>query len=287
VFHYRHTSDILEPAQPGLQARARIEPIRASPLGRWNTAMNKHAVKAAALAAVMMLTAAAADAAEVTLLISNALKTVMEDLAPRFEAATGHKLAITYGSTNPLKARIEKGEAFDLTILGEAAIDDLVKQGRLVAATRAVVARSVLGVAIRKGAPKPDVGTTESFKRTLLNAKSIAYLEDGLTGTYVKVLFQRLGIAEDMKAKYKSARGAEAVAGGEVELGVTQISEILYQKGAELAGPLPPEIQNYTNFLSAVGAGAKQADAARALLTYFASPDAARVMRANGLEPPG
>ena len=249
--------------------------------------MNTHTVKAAALALVMIFAPVAAQAAEVTLLISNALITVMEDLAPRFEKATGHKLAISFGSTNPLKARIEKGEAFDLTILGEAAIDDLVKQGKLVATTRAVVARSGLGVAIRKGATKPDIGTTEAFKRALLNAKSIAYLEDGLTGTYLKVLLQRLEIADSMRPKHKSARGAEAVARGEVELGVTQISEILHEKGSELAGPLPSEIQNYTNFAAAVGASARQADTATALLKYLASPDAARVMRANGLEPPG
>ncbi len=110
---------------------------------------------------------------------------------------------------------------------------------------------------------------------------------DGLTGTYLKVLFQRLGIADNMQSKYKNARGAEAVARGEVELGVTQMSEILYEKGVELAGPLPPEIQNYTNFPAAVSTGARQADAAKALLKYLASPDAARVMKANGLEPPG
>ena len=249
--------------------------------------MNTRAMKAAVIALAIMSAPVAAEAAEVTCLCSNALKTVFEELAPQFEKATGHKLAITFGSTNPLKARIEKGEAFDLTILGETAIDDLIKQGKLVAATRAVVARSGLGLAIRKGAPKPDIGTTETFKRTLLNAKSIAYLEGGLTGTYLKVLFQRLGIADSMQSKHKSVRGAEAVANGEVELGVTQMSEILHQTGAELAGPLPPEIQNYTNFLSAIGAGARQADAARALLKYLASPAAARVMKANGLEPPG
>ena len=249
--------------------------------------MNTHAVKAAAIALAIMLVPVAAEAAEVTLLISNALKTVFEELVPQFEKATGHKLAITFGSTNPLKARIEKGEAFDLTILGETAIDDLVKQGKLDATTRAVVARSGLGLAIRKGTPKPDIGTTETFKRTLLNAKSIGYLEGGLTGTYLKVLFQRLGIADSMQSKHKSTRGAEAVARGEVELGVTQMSEILHQTGAELAGPLPPEIQNYTNFVTAIGADARQADAARALLKYLASPDAARVMKANGLEPPG
>jgi len=249
--------------------------------------MNTHAMKAAAIALAIMLAPVAAEAAEVTLLISNALKTVFEELVPRFEKATGHKLAIAYGSTNPLKARIEKGEAFDLTILGETAIDDLIKQGKLVATTRVVVARSGMGLAIRSGTIKPDIGTTEAFKRTLLNAKSIGYLEGGLTGTYLKVLFERLGIADSMKSKHKSTRGGEAVAKGEVELGLTQMSEILHEPGAELAGPLPPEIQNYTNFLSAVATGARQADAARALLKYLASPDAARVMKANGLEPPG
>jgi molybdate transport system substrate-binding protein len=243
-------------------------------------------MKAAGLVLFLLLAAANANAAEVRLLISNAVITVMQELVPRFEAESGHKLAITYGSTNPLKARIEKGEAFDLTILGENAIDDLVKQGKLVAATRTIVARSGLGLAIRKGAPKPDIGTTEGFKRTLLDAKSIAYLEDGLTGTYLWGLLQRLGITENIKPKYKSARGAEAVAGGEVELGVTQISEILHQTGTELAGPLPAEIQNYTNFVSATSTSAKQTEAATAFLKYLSSADAVRLIRASGLESP-
>jgi molybdate transport system substrate-binding protein len=249
--------------------------------------MNNSVLKATAIALAMLFVTASAQAAEVTFICSNALKAVMEDLAPRFEKATGHKLAISFGSTNPLKARIDKGEAFDLTVLGDAAIDDLVKQGKLDVATRVIVARSVLGVAIRKGAPKPDISTTEAFKRTMLNAKSIAYLDGGLTGTYLNVLFQRLGIADSMKSKYKNARGGEAVVSGEAELGVTQVSEILYEKGAELAGQLPAEIQNYTNFPAAVAIGAKQAEAAKALLKYLASPDAVRVMKAYGLEPPG
>ena len=249
--------------------------------------MNARVLKSAAIALAILLAPITAQAAEVAFLCSNALKAVMEEIAPQFEKASGHKLVISFGSTNPLKARIEKGEAFDLTILGDAAIEELAKQGKLDAATRVVVARSVLGVAFRKGAPKPDVSTTDAFKRTLLDAKSIAYLENGLTGTYLKVLFQRLGITENMQAKHKSTRGAETVARGEAELGVTQLSEILYEKGVELAGLLPPEIQNYTNFPAAVSAGTKQADAAKALLKYLASPDAARVIRAHGLEPPG
>src|SRR3954469_13757019 len=226
--------------------------------------MNARAGITRPLAFILLFVPALAMAADLTLLISNAVKTVMEEIAPRFEASTGHKLAITYGSTNPTKARIEKGEAFDLTILGDAAIDDLIKQGKLTAATRTVIAQSGLGLAVRQGAAKPDITTEEGSKRTLLGAKSVAYLDDGLTGTYLNVLFQRLGIADEIKAKHKSARGAEAVAAGEVELGVTQISEILYQKGTQLAGPLPPPIQNYTHFAGAVSTGTQQSDAARA-----------------------
>ncbi len=247
--------------------------------------MNLQFIWAAVMALALTASPLAARAAEVTLLISNAVKTVMEDLAPRFESATGNKLAITFGSTNPLKARIAKGEAFDLTLLGDDAIGDLIREGKLVASTRTVVARSALGVAVRVGAAKPDISTVEGFKRTLLDAKSIGFLDDGLTGTYLKGLLQRLGIAEDVRKKHRGVRGAEAVAAGEVELGVTQISEILYQKGTQLAGPLPPGIQNYTNFSAAVATDAKEPAAAREVIRYFASPEAARVMRGIGLEP--
>ena len=247
--------------------------------------MNVYVMKVAAIALVMMSVPLCVQAAEITLLVSNAFKSAMEGLAPQFEKASGHKPLITYGSTNPLKARIEKGAIFDLTILSDGAIDDLIKQGRLVASTRAVIARSSLGVAIRKGAPKPDISTTEAFTRALINAKSIAYLEQGLTGVYLKGLFQRLGIAEVLKSKIKYVRAGEAVAEGEAEIGITQISEILPVSGVELAGPLPSEIQSYALFVAAISASAKQADVAKALLAYLGLPDAASVMRANGLEP--
>ena len=249
--------------------------------------MNSVVAKTAVLALVMMMSAPlAARAAEVTLFISNAVKTVLEDMGPRFERESGHKLIITFGSTNPLKVRIENNEPFDLTILGEDGIDELTQKGRLVAASRTVVALSGMGVAIRKGAPKPDLSSAEAFKRTMLNAKSVAYIDGGITGSYLTVLFQRLGIVESMKAKFVNTRGAEAVSRGEVEYGVTQISEVLYEKGAELAGPLPPEIQNYTRFSAALSVAARQAEAARALLKFLVSPEAARVLREIGLEPP-
>ena len=237
---------------------------------------------AAATAATML--AGPANAAEVTLLCSNALKSVMEDLAPRFEKASGHKLSIVYGSTGALKARIDKGEGFDLAIFGAGAIDGLIKDGKL--ASRSEVASSGMGVAIRKGASKPDLSSTEAFKRTVLNAKSIAFSEEGVTGVYVKGLFQRLGIADEMKSKTLHGRGAEMVAEGKAELGITQISEILPVAGADVAGPLPREVQQVTAFPAAVGTAAKEPDAARALLKYLATPEAAAVMKSKGLEPP-
>jgi molybdate transport system substrate-binding protein len=236
----------------------------------------------------MLLTfGACGQAAEITLMSSNALKSALGELAPQFETTTGHKLVFVWGAAVPLKARIEKGEVFDSTILNTPGIDDLIKQGKLDAATRTPLARSAIGVAVRKGAPKPDISTTEAFKNALRNARSIGYVEQGATGIYLKQLFVRLGIAEEIKSKIKLAPTAAAdfVARGEVEIGMTQISEILPFTGAELVGPLPADIQLYTSFAGAAGTAAKQPDAAKALLKFLSAPDAARVMKAKGLEP--
>ncbi|MEA2902936.1 MAG: molybdate transport system substrate-binding protein [Alphaproteobacteria bacterium] len=249
--------------------------------------MKTNAMTAAAVGFAMTLVCGtAARAAEVTALVSNALTSTFEELAPQFEKSTGHKLKVSFGSTDPLKVRVEKGEAVDFALFGEGAIDGLVRQGKLVASTRAIVARSGLGIAIRTGAPKPDLGTTEAFKKTLLAAKSISYNEQGLTGDYLKVLFGRLGIADAIKAKHKNGSGAELVGKGESDIGITQASEVALVPGVELGGRLPAEIQNYSTFAVAVGASAKAPDAAGALLKLLASPEALRVMKAKGLEPP-
>ncbi len=246
--------------------------------------MNTRALKIAAIAWALVLTPVAVRAADVTVLISNAFTSALDELAPRFEKMSGHKLRISYGSTGPLKSRIEKGEAFDLTLIGDAALDDLIKQGKLSAPTRAVIARAGLGVAIRKGAPKPDLATTDAFKRALIAAKFIAYNERGLSGIYLKGLFQRLEIAEILKAKTKDAAGGETVAKCDAEMGITQISEILSEAGAELAGSLPAEIQSYSVFVAAVSSGTSQADAAAALIKFLALPESASVMKTKGLE---
>ncbi len=253
--------------------------------------MRSYSVTAAAIGlAIMLASGGRASAAEIKVISSNAVKTVLEELGPQFEKSTEHKLVITFGAAVPLKGRIEKGEAFDLAILTTAAIDDLIKQGKLAAATRADLARSGAGVAVKKGAPRPDISTTEAFKRALLAAKSIAYVEQGGTGIYLKTLLARLGIADELKAKTKllppENPAAHAIANGEAEIGMTQISEILPYAGADLVGPLPPDIQLYTVFSAAVGAGAKQPDTAKALIRFLTAPAAAAVFKIKGLDPP-
>jgi len=243
---------------------------------QWGTA-------AVAAGLAFMLAAGAASAAEITLLCSNALKSVIEELGPGFERASGHQLKAEYGSTGPLKAMIEKGRAFDVAILGVEATDDLIKSGKL--GTRTDIARSGMGVAIRKGAAKPDLATTQAFKQALLNAQTIAYSDGGLSGTYLKGLLERLGIAEQLKSKIRFGRGGEMVGEGKAEIGITQVSEILSEPGAELAGPLPADIQQYTIFPAAVGAAAAHPEAAQALLKFLRSPEAAKVLKAKGLEP--
>ena len=161
------------------------------------------ALIAGKLFALALFTAGAVDAAEIKVLASNALKTALEELGPQFEKASEHKLSFTFNAAVPLKAEIEKGVAFDVAILSAPITDDLVKQGKLVAATRADIARSGAGLAVKRGAPKPDISTTEAFKRALLDAKSICYVEQGATGIYLKGLFERLGIAEQLKSKTK------------------------------------------------------------------------------------
>jgi molybdate transport system substrate-binding protein len=231
---------------------------------------------------------AGAQAAEITVMASNGVKTVLQELAPRFETATGHTIVFRFGTAADLKAQIDKGDAFDVAILTSAIVDDLIKQGTLAAATRADIARSGAGVAIRKGAPRPDVATADAFKRTLLAARSIAIVGQGATAGIMTSIFDRLGIAEEMRKKTRRLSGvsaADAVASGDAELGFTQISEILPVAGAELAGPLPSELQIYTVFTAAVSARAKQLAAARSFITSLTAPAAVDVVKAKGMEP--
>ena len=237
---------------------------------------------------LLLAASAAPQAAEIKVMSSNALKPVLEELAPQFEKNTGHKVKAEFAPAADLKARIDQREEFDVAILTTPLMDDLAKVSRIVAGTRFDVARSGAGVAIRKGAPKPDLASAESFKRALLQAKSVAYVGSGATGANMRRIFERFGIADEMKAKTRLLSGigaAEAVAKGDAELGFTQVSEILSVAGAELAGPLPAEVQVYTAFPAAGSASAPAPEAALQFLRFLKSPEAVKVIRAKGMEP--
>jgi molybdate transport system substrate-binding protein len=237
---------------------------------------------------VVLPRANAGDAAEIKILCSNGFKAVMEDLADEFERATKHRVAITYGLAAALKRRIESGEPFDLAVLTPAATDDLIKEGKIVTASRTPLARTGLAIAIRAGARKPDISTVEAFKRSLLGAQSIAYAKEGASGVAFAALIQRLGIADDLKAKSKlTATGEEVgqmIVRGEAELGVLPVSEILPVRGAELLGTFPDGTKSYVVMVAGVSSGAKQGNAARDLIGFLKAPAAFSVIKAKGME---
>jgi molybdate transport system substrate-binding protein len=249
--------------------------------------MALHRAAAAVVGLAFVLTGIPAHAGDLKLLGGNALNAVMEELGPRFEKATETKLVTTLGTSAQLKARIERGEAFDAVLLTKAALDELATAGKVAQEPRAAIARAGIGVAVRKGAAKPDLSTTEAFKQAMLNAKSVGFVDQTPTAAALKAIFAKLGIADQMQAKSKplTIQAAVAVTNGDVELGMTQISEILPYPGVELAGPLPPDIQVYTVFAGGVSASAKNAEGAAALIKFLTSPDAKAVIKAKGMEP--
>ncbi len=253
--------------------------------------MQRKLISLAIGVAIAGVSGLSAGAAEVKITSSNALKASLEQLAPAFEQASGHTVAFTWGAGAVLKAAIESGanSGFDAVILASPAIDDLIRKGRVAETGRTVLAYSNAGVAVRKGAAKPDISTVDGFKRALLDAKSIALVEQGGTGIYMRALLPRLGIADAVRDKIRflppEIPAAKAVADGQAELGITQVSEILPYAGAELVGPLPKEIAMTDAFVIAIGAGAGQAGPARMLIDFLTAPAAATVYRAKGLDP--
>ena len=232
----------------------------------------------------------AANAAEVKVLAGAAMRGAFGELVPQFERATGHKIVIEYGGGGALRKQIEAGEAFDLVIIDSAEVDDLIKQGKIAGDTRADIVRAAIGVAVREGAPKPDISSVDAFKNTLLSVKSFTYAPDAAYGRHLSQAFDRLGIAEQLKAKTKPnalARVAQALAAGEVELAIAGIPTLLTVKGVQIVGVLPGELQSWFVNTAGVSAAAKQPDAAKALIKYLATPEAAAVIRAKGMEPLG
>jgi molybdate transport system substrate-binding protein len=246
-------------------------------------------VNVAVLAILMILAqSGAAYAAEIRVLCSLGIKSVVEELIPQFERSSGHKVVIEYGLAAQFKQQIEGGKDFDLTVLTPAMIDDLIKQSKVVADSRTVIARTGLGLMIRAGGRKPDVSSTDAFKRALLGAKSIAFAREGASGVAFVATVERLGMTETLKAKFKPTGGGEEVnalvVGGEADFGVLPLSEILGVKGAELGGMFPADVQTFITMAGAVNPKAKQGAAARDLLKFLTSPAVLPTIKAKGME---
>jgi molybdate transport system substrate-binding protein len=228
-----------------------------------------------------------ADAAEIRILASNGVKAAVEELKPQLEKASGSTLSIDFSTTAALRERIEKGEAFDVAILTDEAMDALIKAGRLSPMLHARLARVGVGVGYRKGAPKPDVGTAASIKQALLNAKSIAYTGNGASRPGIDRMFERLGIAGQLHTKsHLTAAGAApaSVGKGESDLVLTLISEILPEPGVGLAGPIPSEFQTYIGFSAAPSRKAAASPAVASLIQFLDGPAAAPVYKVKGME---
>jgi molybdate transport system substrate-binding protein len=228
------------------------------------------------------------QAADVKVLASTGVRDVVVALAADFERSTGNKVVGSWAGTVDVLKRLQGGEVVDLVILSGPDIDSLIAQGKIVPGSRTPLLRSEVGVCVKSGAPRPDISTPDAVKRTLLAAKSIGY-SSGPSGVYLVGMFQRMGIADEMKAKSTvPAPGVavgDLVARGEVELGFHQVSELLPVAGIDFLGPLPAPIQGTTVFTGGIQTGAPQPDAARALVRFIASPEAVPVIRKKGMEP--
>ena len=222
------------------------------------------------------------------ILSSNSIRAVMGELVPQFEGASGMSLSVSYDPAKVMLARIAKGETGDLAITGSGAIDELVKQGKILAGSRRLLARCRVGVAVRAGAPKPDISTVDALKRALIAAKSVAYTQEGASGMHFSGLIERMGIAEQIKAKAVRQPGGligELVAAGKAEIAIQQVPELRAVPGIELVGPLPEDIQLVTVTSAGIFAGTKQAKAAQDFIDFLSTPAVMRVMQSRGLEP--
>jgi len=222
----------------------------------------------------------------IKILSGGAMRPLMAEVVPPFERASGAKVEIEFRLTSVLRREIAEGLGFDIAILPRPELDELVEIAKIASGSAVDVARSAVGLAVRAGAAKPDIGTVASFKRALRDARSIAY-SDGPSGAYIGALLQQLGLAEEMKPKTKltSRPVAELLAEGEAEVGMQQIVAILPVRGAELVGPLPSELQNVIVYSAGISTAAQKPGTARSFIEFMRSPQAAPFIRAKGLEP--
>ena len=238
--------------------------------------------------AALLLAAGPASSDELKIFGSRVTKMIVEDVGPQFEQATGHHLVVVADVAAVMKRRIEANEPFDLAVLVNFQAEALIKQGKLKSEAHADIMKAGIGVAVRRGAAVPDISTVDAFKATLLAAKSITYLKEGASTIYLDSLFARIGIAEALRAKTvkpTTESVSEAVAAGDVELGLIVIPNILSVPGAQLVGPVPEEIQSYIVFTAAVSANSAKQQAARDLIAFLKSPAAIAAIKAKGMSP--
>ena len=242
-----------------------------------------------ALAAVMLaLAALPAHAADITVFSTVAAKNAMQQIVPAFERATGNKVTLRIATMGELKEAIEKGAPVDVAILTNGVLDDLAEKGKLDGTSKTLVAKSGLGMAVKKGAPLPAIATGAEFTKAILAAKSIAYTAQGASNTQIQKVFAHYKVSSEMMDKtviIEKGTAPEAVGRGEAELGFTQISEILDAPGAQLVGPVPADAQIYLSFAAELGSASKDNAAARAFIAALTAPAAKAVLKATGLEP--
>jgi molybdate transport system substrate-binding protein len=235
-----------------------------------------------------LLLSSLADAAELKVLSTQATEEAYRELVPQFEKDTGHKVTTVFTGTLDANKRLAAGETYDLLIMSGPSIDEHIKAGKVVPGSRVDLAKSGVGMGVKAGAPKPDISTTEALKKTLLAAKSIGY-STGPSGVYVIGLFQRMGIADEVKGKLKQTRTGvfvgSIIASGEAEIGFQQVSELSHFAGVDYVGPLPADVQQFTTFSSGIVTGTKEADAAKALVKFITAPAAAAAFKKRGMEP--
>jgi len=240
---------------------------------------------ATALALLPLTAWTGAEAAEIKVLSTVGMQPATPELIAQFERATGHRIAVTYGLAAVLKNKFLEGAPADVLILTSPIVEDLAKQGKVVPGTKIDIARSGVGVGVKAGAPKPDISTPDALKNTVLAARSIGYSKEGASGVAFARVLERLGIAEQVMAKYKDTgtKAGEMLVAGEIELGAAQIPELMAVPGVDVIGPLPAELQTVTIFSVGQAAEAKEADAAKAFIQFLAGPAAAPVYKAKGL----
>ena len=240
----------------------------------------------AAAAAVILPTMT--FAAELKVLSTQATEDTYRELVPQFEKATGHKVATIFTGTLDAQKRLAAGENYDMIIMASPAIDAQIKAGKVVSGSRVDLAKSGIGVGVPKGAPKPDISTTEALKKTLLAAKSIGY-STGPSGVYMISLFEKLGLMDQVKPKLKQTPTGvfvgTIIANREVEVGFQQVSEVGNFPGVDYIGPLPADVQQMTVFSSGIVVDAKEAEPARALVKFLTTPEAGAAFRKRGMEP--